>query len=642
VRNVIWIFLFLSAQFFSSEAAFREGDYVITGFRSTSRDFPQTGIGLIKGASADTLEEIDSVPSVQPGQIILRRKLDGEYRLYKGMLDTAAFNNRSNLYYAFQIPGWARISDLIHYRIYRAPTDKPGSDEDLVFFDSERIYLRQFSRIYYFRNGNWFSLEGSASLQQGTIKVTSTPEGAQVIINGVPSGKITPCEIEGLIPGTYVLELFLPDHHFYRKLVPLFPKGTVSVSFELFSDMDTVFITGKAPHGVLILPQPPVDKRYRIDSVMVDDYKVRLLPGEHRLYWDGGALYKSIDTVITIEEGRISFFDYLFRRQYGVLRVVPDPGDAEVCIQNYNCRIGEQIIEVPTGRYSVSAFRHGFRNLKKDIIVLPDSIVNCEMSLMQIPDRDADGYIDNVDRCPDVYGLHDGCPRQKMREAIEGKRQDLIDYIRNDHFGIGFTVMGMILKIPTRKHFSNFLSTFSSGKIGGVNNYRGLTFGNMIEVMYRGLFASVELGQWTAGLHYQRPDTMELKTRNTTYLVYYDSIMEVEPVLFLPSTAISLGVHYNWSWLNLVYSIGYQWEDIIIDQIYDVGKQEFSRITFDNDWWFHQLYTELDFQAGEFFEPSVYFKFKFPFGPFKWTRWHVLQAGLQIKLFPHLHKGKKK
>ena len=40
--------------------------------------------------------------------------------------------------------------------------------------------------------------------------------------------------------------------------------------------MDTVFITGKAPHGVLILPQPPVDKRYRIDSVTVDDYKVRL------------------------------------------------------------------------------------------------------------------------------------------------------------------------------------------------------------------------------------------------------------------------------------------------------------------------------------------------------------------------------
>ena len=82
-------------------------------------------------------------------------------------------------------------------------------------------------------------------------------------------------------------------------------------------------------------------------------------------------------------------------------------------------------------------------------------------------------------------------------------------------------------------------------------------------------------------------------------------------------------------------------EDINIDR-YTMSEAGIFRITFDNDWWFHQLYTELDLQAGEFFVPSVYFKFKFPFGPFRWTRWHVLQAGLQIKLFPHLRKEKKK
>ena len=71
----------------SSEAAFREGDYVITCC-STSRDFPQTGIGLIKGASADTLEgdRFGSIHSA--GADYPQAEADGEYRLYKGMLDT--------------------------------------------------------------------------------------------------------------------------------------------------------------------------------------------------------------------------------------------------------------------------------------------------------------------------------------------------------------------------------------------------------------------------------------------------------------------------------------------------------------------------------------------------------------------------
>ena len=641
MNSAIRIFVLLTVFYLSIDAAYLEGDYIITRFRSTSRDLPLKSFGLIKGGPEEHLQELDSVQQIFSGQVIVRRKYDGEYRLYKGFLDTAAFNLKSNQYYAFQIPGWGRMSEMVHYRFFRAPTDKPGSDEDVVFFDDERIYMRQFSRLYYFRNGNWFSLEGSTSLQPGTIKVTSEPQGAQVIINGQVSGKVTPCDIEGLIPGSYVLELFLADHHFFRKSVRLFPGGSLSVSFELFSDMDTVYITGKAPHGSLILPQPPFDNRYMIDTAFTDDYRVRLLPGEHRIRWNGGALYKSLDTIVTIEEGKVTFFDYMFRRQYGVLRVVPDPEDAEVCIQNYNCRIGEQILEVPTGRYNVSAFHYGFRNLRKEVIVLPDSIANCEMDLVQIPDADGDGFIDKVDRCPDVYGLHDGCPRQKFGDAIEGKKQDLLEYVKNDHFTAGFSLMGMILRIPTRKHFASFLSTFSSGKIGGVNNYRGLTFANMAEFMYKGLFASVELGQWTAGLHYQRSDTLQLQTQNNKYLVYYDSLMGIEPVLFLPGTAVSLGFHYNWSWINIVYSIGYQWEDIILDQIYDVNKNEYARITFDNDWWFHQLYTELDLHAGEFFIPSVYFKFKFPFGPFMRTRWHVLQAGLQIKLAPHMYKGRK-
>jgi hypothetical protein len=43
----------------------------------------------------------------------------------------------------------------------------------------------------------------------------------------------------------------------------------VTAAFELLSDMDTIYISGKAPYGLLILPQPPTDS-----SVLYGLYKV--------------------------------------------------------------------------------------------------------------------------------------------------------------------------------------------------------------------------------------------------------------------------------------------------------------------------------------------------------------------------------
>ena len=150
--------------------------------------------------------------------------------------------------------------------------------------------------------------------------------------------------------------------------------------------------------------------------------------------------------------------------------------------------------------------------------------------------------------------------------------------------------------------------------------------------MYRGLFGTFQLGQWSAGLQYQRSDTLYL---DSNHIVFFDSLIEIEPRMYFPSTAIGLGFHYSRSWLNIAYAIGYQWEDIIIDQIFRLSDRSLVRTTFDNDWWFHQLNLEVDFNRGDLFVPSLYCNFKFPFGPSRHTRWIALNAGLQLKIFTH-------
>jgi len=159
-----------------------------------------------------------------------------------------------------------------------------------------------------------------------------------------------------------------------------------------------------------------------------------------------------------------------------------------------------------------------------------------------------------------------------------------------------------------------------------------LTFLNSFNVTYKGFFGSFELGQWAAGLQYQRNDSMRLNTDNKHYLIYYDSLSGVEPIIYIPSTSMALGVHFNWSRINVAYAIGYQFEDIVIDQVFDIDEGVLKRFSFDNDWWYHILISEVDFETGEVIKPSVYFRVKFPFGPIKRTKWHVMQVGLQFKI----------
>lgn len=621
------------ANAFLLHAGFRDGDYMIPVFRIGQESVKLMRTDVIKGEEGDTLTEIDSLQKLKPGQIILRRRFGNRFGFYRGFLDTAAFG-KSPVLYTFSIPSWAKLSDFIQYRIYRSPTDKNGNDEDDVYFDEEYIFVKHFSKIFYYRNNTWFSIDGSPSLQLGGIEIFTDPPGARVVIDGKNTEVHTPCTFNKLLPGVYNFELVLPGYNTFQKAVRIFPGNTITAAFELLSDMDTIYISGNAPYGVLILPQPPTDSLFQIDSNKIFTLKTRLHPGKHRILWNGGTMYESVDTVFSITEGAVVYFDHIFKRRFGVLRVTASPGDAEVCIEGMPCRIGEQVMELPTDVYTISAFHQGFRNLKKTTNVSPDTIVLCEMDLTQMPDKDGDGFLDSVDQCPEKYGLFGGCPRMKVHEALKVKKEEIADYIKDDPLAIGASFMGTVVRAPTKKNFAKFMSNFSGVKIGAVNNFRGLAFLNNYHIQYRGLYSGFELGQWTAGLHYERDDTLKVTTDDTEYLIFYDSLSGIEPVMYLPSTAVTLGFHYSWSWVNIVYAIGYQWEDIVIEQVYNSKYGVFERIVMNNDWWFHQLNMEANFNVDGFIVPSVYGRVKLPFGTTDKTRWLAMSIGIQIKFVP--------
>ena len=618
----------------SSVADVRGGNYLVGSVVKVSDTLTAYDTDVIKGQIDRILSPVDSFPglSIRPGELLLRKKIDAQvYAFYRGLLDTTAFSSNQPLY-SFKIPYWARLEDMLTYRFYRKPTEAIGSDEPVVYFDNERVYTRSFSRLYYFRNGIWFPLSGASSQKPvGTLVLHSNPPDANVYINGIGTGRITPCTIENLLGGEYSIELRLTEYQFFRRTVRVVPDSTVHASFELIADVDTVFISGDAPYTLLLLPEPPSDYPYHIDdSLTVYNGKIRLPGGMHRLRWDGDIRFEPLDTLIDLPVGRVIYFDYIFWRRFGIVRITPFPSDAEVCIDGFGCATGERIEELPADLYHLSVYRQGFQRLKRDLHVQPDTINFLAADMRQVPDADADGFVDSVDICPDRYGLYNGCPSPQLKTAVKNIGREIGDFVATDSLTFGFELVGTVLKTPTNRHFRNFLSVFSSGLTGGVNNYRGITFLNSCFAMYRGFFGKVELGQWTAGLQYHRQDTLYI---DSTHFVFYDSLFGVEPKMYLPSTSVSLGFHYHRSRFDIAWAIGYQWEDIILDQIYSVPENGLTRVVFDNDWWFHLIEMQVDLDEGNLFVPSIYTQLKFPFGEIRRTRWLAMNFGLQLKIF---------
>jgi len=608
--------------------------YAISNFNITDTTIILESGFAIKRPGTDTLLNLEYPPQfIKPGEIVMRKKFGPDYKLYLGEFDTTAFHMFPPLH-TFEIPKWSSAGQIMWYRIYSSPDARRNFDEDVVFFDNERIYLQHHKTIYYSRNDQWYALNAINTTIYGALTIESEPQGADIYIYGKSTGLKTPAAIRNLIAGKYEIELFLPDYNFQRKTLIVKSGEVTAASFELISDIEPLLVLGENQHGVLVLPQPPIDSVYIINGTAQKSLKHSLPEGEYHLWWRGGELYKDIDTLINIEAGTMSYFNVPFVRLAGTAVFKLDPRDALVCIEGFPCKWGEISEELPSGFHIARISRHAYFPERRRFSVSHDKVSIVRVTLDSNNDRDGDGFPDHVDKCPDVYGLYDGCPKPTFKNMAMIKAQEINEYIDTEPFSFAVSAMGLIHRSPTNRRFGTFLSSFSGGLTGGLNNYQGLTVGNIYQAAYRGLIGQIELGQWSSGIKFKRSDTLTINTKNDTYQVWYDSLWGVNPAIYIPSTALSGGFKYRQNNYSISYSLGHQWETIMIDDIERVSDRQFTRIDFCNNWWFHELMVEWDLYTDTFFTPALYAKFKFPFTSTARTRWHVINLGINMRFRP--------
>jgi hypothetical protein len=571
--------------------------------------------------------------SDEPGtnDIVARiRNNAGDYCINHGVFTSRAFTSAGAMV-AFKLPSWLRPSRVSHTRFYARVPDNPSDDIPVIFYDQSYLYARDIFSLHYFYNGSWYSLAGKGAMPNGTLVIGSEPVGAAILIDGVQYAGKTPASLSGIPAGLHTVEAHLDKYYFARRMVTVSEDSTIRLSFTLLSNMDTIFIQEGSNKGILILSQQPLDIPFAIDTDIVSTLTIKLDAGNHRIRWDGRGEYRSLDTVLSIAPGRVSYLDFVSEKLSGGISINVFPPDAQVFLDDSLIGTGHIILTLPVDVYAVRAIRKGYAVQEQEIGLFADSIITLSLNLPKQPDSDGDGFLDSLDKCPQDYGLYDGCPRPEIKTAAMIKLKELYDEMMRDPLTIGWVLGGYLHKVSMKKRFRDLLSNYEGSAL---NNYRGLVMGNTVSASYKGFHVSLELGQWFGQLKYRRSDTLSLDAGADKYLVYLDTFAvdgPNEPMLYIPSTALALGLHLPVKWINAVYSVGYQWENIVLDDLRKASTGARTQVRFSNNWWFHEIRAEADFKVEEKTVPAIYFDLKIPFGHPRYTNWVSIQGGIMIK-----------
>jgi hypothetical protein len=200
MKSIAFFFLFVAT------ASAQQSDYSVPKFSSGGNAFPQQGNEIIRPDSGGYLTEMNVMPLLDSGEVVLRREFSSsDYRLYKGKFSPEAFNESGNLF-IFQPSESLSILDAIKMKWYKEKVKNPNDDEANVYFDNKKIYVRFFSRLFYNMKDTWRTISAN-NIKTGSLNIMSEPGGALIFLDGKGLGLKTPNKISEVEEGEHLISL---------------------------------------------------------------------------------------------------------------------------------------------------------------------------------------------------------------------------------------------------------------------------------------------------------------------------------------------------------------------------------------------------------------------------------------------------
>ncbi len=411
-----------------------------------------------------------------------------------------------------------------------------------------------------------------AFLYAGALEVVSDPQGAEIILNHIRTGRVTPDTLLNLPNTTVSVSVLLEEYSFTEREVEIVEDSMSQLSFSQMIGFDTMSIVGEQLFGILRLPESPVETPYLVNQIIEDRDIVVLGAGFHRVEWDGGIGYQPIDTVVEVRPARITELDLHFSYRYGRIDIETVPDSAIIFVDTMVWGIGSVNKPLNAGSHSLRIVSERYKTHEEPLLLFPGQVYRDTILLEELPDNDGDGFDDSVDLCVNIYGTYDGCPEIQKGREFRRIGSHLGETFLSAPLTFEFAPFSFKNRIATSGDFNQLVALFNDGS-SLLNNYRGVS---LLHKMWlsKGLFiGSVDYDYSLSGLRYEKEWDIPVNSDSSQYL-HYDEFANENPVMRIFSVNVQAGIQLSGDLFSFAVLAGYMYETISTD-----GISEFNRDT---------------------------------------------------------------
>ena len=273
----------------------------------------------------------------------------------------------------------------------------------------------------------------------GSIDVTTDPQGANILIDGVEVG-VTPKTIPNLETGSHNLILNYPGYERLQKRIMVEDGKTIPISEYLVPKTGSLSILSDPIGATVYLDnfvkgQTPLD----IPELPVKDYMIRLELKD----------YQMLERRVTVQYAENTTQKYSLDPLPGKLNVFTSPARATIIIggERYtSSSSGIATIELPVGQYRIEISKDGYGPLEKQVSIKPNDFGTLDINLKKIPA----GVSSNPDMGFLTVNTTDGRVRLKIQGIKEVQRMPL-EYFELIYGTYNLKAFGIGLETEKRK-----------------------------------------------------------------------------------------------------------------------------------------------------------------------------------------------
>jgi uncharacterized repeat protein (TIGR01451 family) len=216
--------------------------------------------------------------------------------------------------------------------------------------------------------------------QTGSISVTSSPAGADIRLDGINTGKITPAILDSVAPGDHTVAVSLPGYNLASKDVSVTPGSTATVDFALNQIPKT---------GSIAVSSTPAGAAIELDGIgtgKVTPFTFDGIAAGNHAVSVALAGYASESQTVTVAAGSTvnAEFRLFTAPQNGSISVTSVPAGAAIALDGIGTGkvTPATLIGVIPGNHIVALTLNGYRPVSKTVSVNAGTAANVSFRLI--------------------------------------------------------------------------------------------------------------------------------------------------------------------------------------------------------------------------------------------------------------------